>query len=261
MKFYNITELKEGKVAVAGGIDMMRMGKAFEVLDKKSELKTLDNVMDYPFVFLNETTEFMDKKEFTFVESSKKLNFALIKEGQSFQLKDKKSNQVYFCAIHEEKLIAYLDEAQLKEVLNQKTMLATNDVDSRVIQWLETGRVGASSATLCATLFPHLTEHYRFDSMKNDDEQVEINWPHDNSDFVRCQKFLDAVPEAKARLFEMKKVSPEWSNLVDKWGEIEKLSEKAQNNTDKNMDKNTTGHEVYDLISQCVRLKKVKNTF
>ncbi|WP_318636719.1 hypothetical protein [Methanosarcina sp.] len=51
------------------------------------------------------------------------------------------------------------------------------------------------------------------------------NYPHpsDPSDFGRCMKLLNQVPEFRRRLSEMKEVSEVWSHLVDNWDEFEKL--------------------------------------
>lgn len=247
MKFYNIESLMDGEKIKASGVDIRRMSSALEIIGNKSELKTLDNIMDYPFVFLKSGYSFVDTSSLVFAEQSKKLTFALVKENTAFQLTNGKVS--YFCAIHEGELKAYLNEDNLTKTLSQKSINTTDPVESKALAWLENGQVGLSSATLCATLFPNLKNHFRFDGMLDDDGGIEVNWPHDNSDFGRCDKFFKAVPEAKARLDEMRHVSPEWNNLVDKWSDIEKLSSEGK------------GQEVYDVISQCVKIKKNKNTF
>ena len=47
--------------------------------------------------------------------------------------------------------------------------------------------------------------------------------PHDPSDFNRCAKLLDAVPEYRSRLYELSILSPTWKLMVDKWDELESL--------------------------------------
>ncbi|MCJ7616533.1 MAG: hypothetical protein MUO43_08360, partial [Desulfobacterales bacterium] len=47
--------------------------------------------------------------------------------------------------------------------------------------------------------------------------------PHDPSDFNRCVKLLNAVPEYRTRMDEMRAVSPQWDQLVEHWAELEEL--------------------------------------
>lgn len=246
MNFYTIESLVDGEKISSSGIDIMKMSQAFEILDSKSNLKTLDNVMGQPFIFLSNNLKFSDSATLIFAEQSKKLTFALVKENTVFKVTN--GQDEYACAIHEGKLNVYKNEQDLNQALGQVSLVATDPIEVKALNWLDNGRVGLSSATLCATLFPNLKSHHRFEGMFDDDDNFEINWPHDNDDFKRCHKFLEAVPEAKARLDEMKTVSPEWNNLVAKWDDITKLSQEGK------------GEEVYDVISQCVKLKKVKNS-
>jgi len=55
--------------------------------------------------------------------------------------------------------------------------------------------------------------------------QISSMWwsvhPHDPSDFNRCVKLLNAVPEYRSRMDEMRAVSPQWDSLVDHWDELE----------------------------------------
>lgn len=47
--------------------------------------------------------------------------------------------------------------------------------------------------------------------------------PCDPSDLNRCVKLLRAVPELRARLGRMRKVSPIWARLLARWDELERL--------------------------------------
>lgn len=49
------------------------------------------------------------------------------------------------------------------------------------------------------------------------------NHPLDASDFGRCHRFLQAVPEARAKLSEMWEVSRAWASLIDHWDELTAL--------------------------------------
>jgi hypothetical protein len=68
--------------------------------------------------------------------------------------------------------------------------------------------------------------------------------PRDLDDFGRCSRLLDAVPEFRPRLSEMRDKSPEWAALVDSWEAIEKIipAEKYQ--------------EADRLVAKCVDSKR-----
>lgn len=80
-------------------------------------------------------------------------------------------------------------------------------MQDNIIQWFATGRVGLSSkamAVCIAGLNRGCSDH-----------------PHDPDDLNRCLLFLEAVPEARYHLHKVKKLSPVWSSLIDRWDEIE----------------------------------------
>jgi hypothetical protein len=47
--------------------------------------------------------------------------------------------------------------------------------------------------------------------------------PRDPSDFNRCSKLLQAVPQWKTELNKLKPVSETWSKLVDNWDKLETM--------------------------------------
>ncbi|WP_319780031.1 hypothetical protein [Maridesulfovibrio sp.] len=77
-------------------------------------------------------------------------------------------------------------------------------------QWLDNGRRGVSSNAIAT----------RLSGIGCGAESPFGNYPHDPSDFLRCEKLLDAVPSFRDRLDEMREESPEWAALVDAWEEI-----------------------------------------
>lgn len=52
---------------------------------------------------------------------------------------------------------------------------------------------------------------------------VYFNYPHDVSDFGRCYRLLELIPEYRKRLWEMRGVNPEWTALIEHWEELEAL--------------------------------------
>ena len=86
-------------------------------------------------------------------------------------------------------------------------------IEKRAATWAATGETGVSSKAMLAT-------------MMGKPPKDRFCYPHDNSDLGRCIGLLDAVPEFRDRLSEMKAVGPEWAALVDHWAELEAMYRK-----------------------------------
>lgn len=84
----------------------------------------------------------------------------------------------------------------------------TDSVDSKILDWMITGRTGASSKCMAA----HLT------GRPNDG-----SYPHDGGDFGRCLRLLEAVPELRDRLPNMETAGRAWAALASAWDELEAL--------------------------------------
>ena len=84
-----------------------------------------------------------------------------------------------------------------------------SEMKDKILEWLIHGERGVSSESMaCAVLGmkPKLMCH-----------------PIDHADFMRCVKFLDAVPEARNYLKDVAKLSGTWAILVENWDELETL--------------------------------------
>lgn len=90
-------------------------------------------------------------------------------------------------------------------------------ISNNLADWLANGERGISSEKM-AEVFSGLPARTLTAS-----GGLFSNYPHDPSDFERCYKFLEACPEFKPRLSEMKAIHPVWANMVDHWGEMESL--------------------------------------
>lgn len=75
--------------------------------------------------------------------------------------------------------------------------------------WLQSDDTGLSSKAMAMAMFAC--------------GNGQKDYPHDPSDFGRCYRFLEAVPEARSRLTMMRDVSPVWARLVDAWDELTAL--------------------------------------
>lgn len=83
--------------------------------------------------------------------------------------------------------------------------------------WALHGEQGSSSKTM----FNHFV-------VGTDVRPLELDRPcapSDPDDFKRCYKLLQAVPQWKQRLFELKTISPVWSALVDNWDKLTAMYE------------------------------------
>ena len=76
----------------------------------------------------------------------------------------------------------------------------------KILAWMGTGRVGASSNAMAL----HMCG-----------APCDGAYPHDPDDLNRCMLFLEAVPEARAELPRMATVNKTWAALVARWNEIE----------------------------------------
>lgn len=81
----------------------------------------------------------------------------------------------------------------------------------RAYWWVQNGETGQSSKTMWGFFMGETPEI--------------INHPHDPDDFQRCYKLLQAVPEWKRRMDELRILSPTWNALVDNWSKLTEMWE------------------------------------
>lgn len=87
---------------------------------------------------------------------------------------------------------------------------------NRQLWWLEYGERGASSETI----FSHLDIYNLLNRLYKDSVH-----PQDPSDFHRCYKLLQTIPEWKQELYKIKNLSPIWNRLIDNWDKLTYLLE------------------------------------
>lgn len=80
-------------------------------------------------------------------------------------------------------------------------------------KWAVSGETGTSSEAMLAV-------------MLGEKPKTGFCYPSDGGDLGRCLGLLEAVPEFRSRLHEMKAVSPEWAALIEHWGELEAMHAK-----------------------------------
>ncbi len=81
------------------------------------------------------------------------------------------------------------------------------ETQKQVVQWLATGRIGASSKCMAMWL--------AFG------ERAGTYAPADPCDFDRCLKLLDKAPGLRPLIPKMAEVSKDWAALVPRWAEVE----------------------------------------
>jgi hypothetical protein len=93
-------------------------------------------------------------------------------------------------------------------------MTPARSLESRVIAWLLSNNTGTSSESMVAVFMG--VERAR-----------GIDYPIDPSDFRRCYRLLQAIPEFRDMLPMMRATCGVWSRLVDHWDELTAMYEEA----------------------------------
>lgn len=83
--------------------------------------------------------------------------------------------------------------------------------------WLLHGEHGISSKNMFAVLSGGYSK-----------SDGKLMTPSDPSDFNRCSKLLQAIPQWKNELNKLKQVSETWSKLVDNWDKLETMLVEAK---------------------------------
>lgn len=83
-----------------------------------------------------------------------------------------------------------------------------SDIQTKVLNWIATGRVGASSKTMAMAAC----------GLPN-----EGDYPSDPDDLNRCLLMLKAVPEVRDHFDKIAALGGVWGRLIPRWAEIEAL--------------------------------------
>lgn len=98
--------------------------------------------------------------------------------------------------------------------LNYQNNLTTSEnemsIERKILEWMATSNTGTSSKAMafCAA------------GLKNNSPFCN-GYPSDPSDFNRCLKLLDKVPEIRNHFDEISKLSAVWKATIDNWDKIE----------------------------------------
>lgn len=237
MKIYNIDHVRENNYSTSG-MDIMLMSKLFLLLEKKSNYKTLEDLNGLNII-VGENLKFnniKDNEAIIFQEKIKKDTCIFAKQNIPFSLE--KEKETFYAQINNGELVIRKDLMSLEQSCKAISTTHLTEEEKKAWSWLENGKTGISSLTMCHIMYPKLG-HWLY-------QDLSYGYPRDNADFNRCLGFLETVPEAKKNLHQMSEVSEEWKKLVDKWEDITDLikSDKRQ--------------EAYDLIKSCTTKIKPK---
>lgn len=83
-----------------------------------------------------------------------------------------------------------------------------DSIEKRAARWAAGSSTGASSKAMLKV-------------MLGERPKTSFCYPHDGGDLGRCIGLLDAVPEYRERLAEVKTIGSEWAALIDHWPELE----------------------------------------
>lgn len=82
------------------------------------------------------------------------------------------------------------------------------EIQSKVLRWIATGRVGASSKAM---------------AMAACDMPTDGAYPSDPADLNRCLLMLEAVPEVRQQFAKVAAISRPWANFIENWEKLEAM--------------------------------------
>jgi hypothetical protein len=109
------------------------------------------------------------------------------------------------------------DHKGCKPTWKEPTTRGVKTEEENANWWAVNGEHGISSKTMFNRLIYGLNVRPLTNSYQGT--------PSDPDDFKRCYKLIQAVPQWKNRLGELKSLSPVWSKLVDNWDKLTEMYE------------------------------------
>jgi hypothetical protein len=108
------------------------------------------------------------------------------------------------------------------------------EIQTKVLSWIATGRVGASSQAM---------------AMAACGLPSDGSYPHDPDDLNRCLLMLEAVPEVRAHFDKIAALGVVWGRLIARWGEIE---EAFLDEAGRNWSKARSAPKTYQLMKEVI---------
>lgn len=112
------------------------------------------------------------------------------------------------------------EHAKCKKTWQEPSHDSSSSIGERMEFWLRHGYRGVSSETIFAVL---KGSDLPITSPALCRSPAEFCHPLDPSDFNRCHKLLEIVPEWRDRLDELKALGDPWPALVDNWDKLTEM--------------------------------------
>jgi hypothetical protein len=141
------------------------------------------------------------------------ISFALLEKNLIYKVKSA-HHAVAFLALfnNNQYYWSHILTKAVDKMIEQNEIENKNELNVRVYDWLNNGKINNCSLTLCKNLLN-----------REDIEETNLpNHPRNIDDFSSCYEFLEKFPEAKAKFSKMKEVNKEWQHIVENWTSIEK---------------------------------------
>lgn len=209
------------------GVPIMDMVNALKALDKAKPGISVDELFKKSVLLVVHGEVEHDKSiEVLKIKANKYLILLNRKECTEIVRGGKK---LYIGASSIGEMICDTKPLDVKRFKSSKDVLTgLNELDSQCLEWLETGRVGASSRALCFHLGGEIVKEKINEAFGESQSKAHDDFPHDPSDFNRCMKFFEAVPKAREKLSDMINITPQWEALVTSWNELEGIYNKEK---------------------------------
>lgn len=146
--------------------------------------------------------------------SSDGVSFALLEKNLIYKVyQSSNPNAIAFLALfnNNQYYWTHMLSKAIDKMIEQNEIENKNELNKRVYNWLNNGKINNCSLTLCKVLLN-----------REDIEEPNLpNHPRNIEDFISCHEFLEKFPEAKAKFTKMRELNQEWEHIVDNWITIE----------------------------------------
>ncbi len=207
MKFYQLPKNITNTMIEPQGIPINMLVQLLKSFDGQTTLDDINDIVISPF-------EFLTKDSILKTGKLKHDFFAIIKKNEVIELK---ALQPIYLIFNNEKIHLSYDKKDVEIIQNNQNhyLNTLSEQEKKVIDWLENGKVGSSSLTLCSYLFPELNHS------KIKEGLAERNTPKDSDDFKRCYLLIQAVDDGQI-LEKMKNINinSSWNFLIENWQDL-----------------------------------------
>lgn len=217
-------------------VDIMVVG--FKKMSK--DFPTMDDMEGHNVFIVRDYDVTVDDGKIYQVEKGSKgknTHLIVLPNSSVAELKSTNGKHSCFVVVDNSNLRLSAKAELLRDALEVKKELSPKEKLAQL--WLQNGRVGVSSQTMCEAVFPNL---------KVNTSSRDV--PYDNGDFMRCQNFIKEIGGLSQEEWgKVAKINKKWKKLVENWDEIAKNVD-SPNEAQRKM--------AYDKIKECINFPKMK---